>query len=190
MKHNEILILFASKPEFIVYIESFKSQIKELTERLLLYWSCSNQNSRNSNKPLSTNFVIKEKSNHKNCCKKKRKRHLFQKDHLGTTREMVNYFCWLGLIVTLCELLWKILLLFWKFWSWILWEKTMFWHVTYKYYCYMKSKSMKAFLHNRISTKAIYPESVRSPDGPNYSGFSNLLSKLLVYPLWENFWVS
>lgn len=59
VKHNEILIRFASKPEFIAYIESFKSQIKELTERLLLYCSCSNQNGRNIDKPLSTDFLSK-----------------------------------------------------------------------------------------------------------------------------------
>jgi hypothetical protein len=41
---------------------------------------------------------------------------------------------------------------------------------------------MKIFLYRGISNKTVFPELVRSPDGPNYSGFSNLLSKLIVIP--------
>ena len=47
---------------------------------------------------------------------------------------------------------------------------------------------METFLCHGISKKTVFPELVRSPDGPNYSGFSNLLSKLLVYPSWGDFW--
>jgi len=71
MKPEEILTLCISNPEFIVtYTESLESQIKELTERLIALESRLNQNSRNSSKPPSTDF-IKEKPNPKRIRKRK-----------------------------------------------------------------------------------------------------------------------
>ena len=44
MKYEEILVLFVLNPEeFITYIGSFESQIKELTENLILLESRLNQ---------------------------------------------------------------------------------------------------------------------------------------------------
>jgi hypothetical protein len=43
MKYEEILVLFVLNPEVISYIESLESQIKELTEKLILLESRLNQ---------------------------------------------------------------------------------------------------------------------------------------------------
>ena len=40
----------------------------------------------------------------------------------------------------------------------------------------------RSFFIMEYQIKLFCPELVRSPDGPNYSGFSNLLAKLIVYP--------
>jgi len=57
MKREEILALCASNSEAIAaYIESLESQIKDLTERLVLLESRLNQNSRNSSNLLLTIF--------------------------------------------------------------------------------------------------------------------------------------
>ena len=65
MKREEILSLCASTPEVVAYIESLESQIKELSERLQGSEARLNQNSRNSSKPPSTDFSIREKPNPK-----------------------------------------------------------------------------------------------------------------------------
>ena len=74
MKREEILALCASNPEAIVaYIESLESQIKELSERLQALEARLNQNSRNSSKPPSTDFSVKEKPNPKSLRKRVKK---------------------------------------------------------------------------------------------------------------------
>jgi len=90
MKREEILALCASNPEVIAYIESLESQIKELTERLTALESRLNQNSRNSSRPPSTDFFIKEKPNPKSLRKKSKKKAGGQEGHPGTTLDMVN----------------------------------------------------------------------------------------------------
>jgi transposase len=49
---------------------SLETQIKELTERLIALESRLNQNSRNSSKPPSTDYFVKEKPNPKSLRKK------------------------------------------------------------------------------------------------------------------------
>ena len=66
MEREEILALCASNPEVVAYIESLESQIKELSERLQALEARLNQNSRNSSKPPSTDFSVKERPNPKN----------------------------------------------------------------------------------------------------------------------------
>ena len=91
MIREEILALCASNPEAIVaYIESLESQIKELSERLQALEARLNQNSRNSSKPPSTDFFVKEKPNPTSRRKKSEKRPGGQKGHSGTTLDMVN----------------------------------------------------------------------------------------------------
>jgi transposase len=58
MKQDEILALCASIPEVVAYIESLESQINELNERLQILEARLNQNSRNSSKPPSTDFLL------------------------------------------------------------------------------------------------------------------------------------
>jgi len=91
MKRNEILALCASNPEAIVdYIESQESQIKELNERVQALEARLNQNSRNSSKPPSTDFYVKEKPNPKSRRRKSGKKPGGQEGHLGTTLSMVD----------------------------------------------------------------------------------------------------
>ena len=90
MKREEILALCASNPEVIAYIVSLEAQIKELTERLIALESRLNQNSRNSSRPPSTDFFIKEKTNPKSLRKKSGKKSGGQEGHSGTTLERVN----------------------------------------------------------------------------------------------------
>ncbi len=89
MKREEILVLCVSNPEVIAYIVSLESQIKELTERLIALESRLNQNSKNSSKPPSTDFVY-EKPNPKSLRKKSGKKPGGQEGHPGTTLERVN----------------------------------------------------------------------------------------------------
>ena len=90
MTREEILALCASNPEVIAYILSLESQIKELTERLIVLESRLNQNSRNSSKPPSTDFFVKEKPNPKSRRKKSGKKPGGQEGHPGSTLDMVN----------------------------------------------------------------------------------------------------
>ena len=89
LTREEILTLCASNPEVIAYIVSLESQIKELTERLIALESRLNQNSRNSSRPPSTDFVQK-KSNPKSLRKKSGKKPGGQNGHKGTTLDMVD----------------------------------------------------------------------------------------------------
>jgi hypothetical protein len=90
VKREEILALCASNPEVIAYIVSLEAQIKELTQRLIALESRLNQNSRNSSRPPSTDFFIKEKTNPKSLRKKSGKKSGGQEGHSGTTLERVN----------------------------------------------------------------------------------------------------
>ena len=89
MKREEILALCASNPEVIAYILSLESQIKELTKRLIALEARLNQNSRNSSKPPSTDFV-KEKPNPRSRREKSDRKPGGQEGHPGTTLDMVN----------------------------------------------------------------------------------------------------
>ena len=92
MKRDEILSYCASNPEIIVaYIESLESQVKELTERLVALESRLNQNSRNSSRPPSTDFFVKEKPNPKSLRKPSGKKPGGQEGHPGTTLDMVDH---------------------------------------------------------------------------------------------------
>jgi transposase len=90
LTREEILALCASNPEVIAYIMSLESQIKELTERLIALESRLNQNSRNSSRPPSTDYFVKEKPNPKSLRKKSGKKAGGQDGHLGTTLEMTD----------------------------------------------------------------------------------------------------
>ena len=90
MTREEILALCASNPEVIAYILSLESQIKELTERLIVLESRLNQSSRNSSKPPSTDFFAKGKPNPKSLRKKSGKKTGGQEGHPGTTLDKVN----------------------------------------------------------------------------------------------------
>lgn len=91
MKREEILALCASNSEAIAtYIESLESQIKELTEKLVLFESRLNQNSRNSSKPPSTDYFTKGKPNPKSLRKQSGKKPGGKKGHSGVTLKMVD----------------------------------------------------------------------------------------------------
>jgi transposase len=90
MKREEILVLCASTPEVVAYIENLESQIIELNGRLQASEARLNQNSRNSSKPPSTDFSIREKPNPKSRRKKSGKRPGGQEGHTGKTLDMVN----------------------------------------------------------------------------------------------------
>ena len=91
MKREEILALCASNPEVIAYIVSLESQIKELTERLIALESRLNQNSRNSSRPPSTDYFVKEKPNPKSRRQKSGKKPGGQEGHPGTTLDMGDH---------------------------------------------------------------------------------------------------
>ncbi|AKB48181.1 Mobile element protein [Methanosarcina sp. Kolksee] len=80
----------ASNPEVIAYIISLESQIKDLTERLQVLEFLLNQNSRNSSKPPSSDYISKGKPNPKSLRKQSGKKPGGQEGHPGTTLEMVD----------------------------------------------------------------------------------------------------
>ncbi|AKB42832.1 Mobile element protein [Methanosarcina sp. Kolksee] len=80
----------ASNPEVIAYIISLESQIKDLTERLQVLEFRLNQNSRNSSKPPSSDYISKGKPNPKSLRKQSGKKPGGQEGHPGTTLEMVD----------------------------------------------------------------------------------------------------
>ncbi len=81
----------ASNPEVIAYIVSLESQTKELTARLIALESRLNQNSRNSSRPPSTDYFVKEKPNPKSLRKPSGKKPGGQEGHPGTTLDMVDH---------------------------------------------------------------------------------------------------
>ena len=90
LTREEILAFCASNPEVLAYVVSLETQIKELTERLIALESRLNQNSRNSSRPPSSDFLVKEKPKPKSLRKKSGKKPGGQEGHPGTTLEMVD----------------------------------------------------------------------------------------------------
>jgi transposase len=91
LTREEILALCASNPEVIAYITSLESQIKELTERLIALESRLNQNSRNSSRPPSTDYFVKDRPTPKSLRKPSGKKPGGQEGHPGTTLDMVDH---------------------------------------------------------------------------------------------------
>ena len=97
LTREEILSIYDAGPEAVIsviqrlesIIEEQAIRIAELEERVRVLESRLTQNSRNSSKPPSTDFV-KEKPNPKSLRKKSGKKPGGQDGHQGTTLEMVN----------------------------------------------------------------------------------------------------
>jgi hypothetical protein len=97
LTREEILVIYEAGPEAVIsviqrletIIEKQAIQIAELEERVKVLESRLNQNSRNSSKPPSTDFV-KEKPNPKSRRKKSGKKPGGQAGHPGSTLDMVN----------------------------------------------------------------------------------------------------
>ncbi|KKH27387.1 DUF6444 domain-containing protein, partial [Methanosarcina mazei] len=98
LTREEILIIYDAGPEAVIsviqrletIIEEQSIRIAELEERVKVLESRLNQNSRNSSRPPSTDFFIKEKPNPKSLRKKSGKKPGGQDGHPGTTLEMVD----------------------------------------------------------------------------------------------------
>ena len=98
LTREEILEIYETGPEAVIaviqrlgyIIEEQTIRIAELEERVRILESRLNQNSRNSSKPPSTDFFVKEKPNPKSRRKKSGKKPGGQEGHSGTTLEMVN----------------------------------------------------------------------------------------------------
>jgi hypothetical protein len=98
LTREEILVIYEAGPEAVIsviqrletIIEKQAIQIAELEERVKVLESRLNQNSRNSSKPPSTDFLFKEKPNPKSRRKKSGKKPGGQEGHPGSTLDMVN----------------------------------------------------------------------------------------------------
>jgi len=98
LTREEIFVIYEAGPEAVTFviqrletiIEEQAIQIAELEERVRILESRLNQNSRNSSKPPSTDFFVKEKPNPKSLRKKSGKKPGGQEGHPGTTLDMVN----------------------------------------------------------------------------------------------------
>ena len=98
LTREEILSIYDAGPEAVIsviqrlesIIEEQAIRIAELEERVRVLESRLTQNSRNSSKPPSTDFV-KEKPNPKSLRKKSGKKPGGQYGHQGTTLGMVNH---------------------------------------------------------------------------------------------------
>lgn len=98
LTREEILVIYEAGPEAVIsviqrletIIEEQAIRIAELEERVRILESRLNQNSRNSSKPPSTDFFVKEKPNPKSLRKKSGKKPGGQEGHPGTTLDMVN----------------------------------------------------------------------------------------------------
>ena len=94
---EDILAIYKTGPEAVIFviqrletiIEKQAIRIDELEEHGKLLESHLNQNSRNSNRPPSTDFFVKEKTNPKSRRIKSDKKTGGQEGHLGTTLDMV-----------------------------------------------------------------------------------------------------
>lgn len=94
---EDLLEIYKAGPEAVIsviqrletIIEEQSIRISELEERVKLLESRLNQNSHNSSKPPSTDFV-KEKPNPKSRREKSDRKKGGQKGHKGTTLNMVN----------------------------------------------------------------------------------------------------
>ena len=99
LTREEILIIYDAGPEAVIsviqrletIIEEQSIRIAELEERVKVLESRLNQNSRNSSRPPSTDFFVKEKPNPKSLRKKSGKKPGGQDGHPGTTLEMVDH---------------------------------------------------------------------------------------------------
>jgi len=98
LTREEILVIYEAGPEAVIsviqrletIIEEQAIRIAELEERVKVLESRLNLNSRNSSRPPSTDFYIKEKPNPKSRRKKSGKKAGGQEGHQGTTLEMTN----------------------------------------------------------------------------------------------------
>jgi type II secretory pathway component PulJ len=98
LTREEILAIYEAGPEAVIVviqrletiIEKQAMQIAELEERVRVLEFRLNQNSRNSSRPPSTDFFVKEKPNPKSLRKKSGKKSGGQDGHPGTTLEKVN----------------------------------------------------------------------------------------------------
>ena len=98
LTREEILVIYEAGPEAVIsviqrletIIEEQAIRIAELEERVKVLESRLNQNSRNSSKPPSTDFLLNDKPNPKSRRKKSGKKPGGQEGHPGTTLEIVN----------------------------------------------------------------------------------------------------
>lgn len=98
LTREEVLVIYETGPEAVILliqrletiIEKQAIQIAELEERVKFLESRLNQNSRNSSKPPSSDFFVKEKPNPKSLRKKSGKKPGGQEGHPGSTLDMVN----------------------------------------------------------------------------------------------------
>jgi hypothetical protein len=95
---EDILAIYKSGPDAVIsviqrletLIEKQAIRINELEEHVKFLESRLNQTSKNSNRPPSTDFFVKEKPNPKSRRKKSGKKPGGQEGHPGTTLEMVT----------------------------------------------------------------------------------------------------
>ena len=102
LTREEILVIYEAGPEagpeaviFTIQrleaiIEEKAIRIAELEERVKVLESRLNQNSRNSSRPPSTDFFVKEKPNPKSLHKNSGRKPGGQEGHQGATLEMTN----------------------------------------------------------------------------------------------------
>jgi len=98
LTREEILVIYEAGPEAVIsviqrletIIEEQSIRIAELEERVKVLESRLNQNSRNSSRPPSTDFFVKEKPNPKSLRKNSGKKPGGQNGHPGATLEMVD----------------------------------------------------------------------------------------------------
>ena len=98
LTREEILVIYETGPEAVIFaiqrleaiIEEQAIRIAELEERVKVLESRLNQNSRNSSRPPSTDFFVKEKPNPKSLRKNSGRKPGGQEGHQGATLEMTN----------------------------------------------------------------------------------------------------
>ncbi|AKB18415.1 Mobile element protein [Methanosarcina sp. WWM596] len=98
LTREEILEIYEAGPEAVIaaiqrfdyIIEKQVFQISELEERVRVLEARLNQNSRNSSKPPSTDFHVRDKPNPKSRHEKSGKKAGGQEGHPGTTLDKVD----------------------------------------------------------------------------------------------------